>query len=320
MARVLLTDIAWSDCETERSLLAAAGHQLIWTDKNNRSEAAVTHLCRQFQPAAIMTCWAPVGESTFDASPDLRLVQRMGIGLDNIAVAYAEERGVWVTNVPAFCIEEVSDHAIAMLLALARDMPRQVERVRNGIWDPASVSARRVSSLTVGIFGFGAIGEACARKLRGHECRILACNRSGRANSTADCVSYDELLAQSDVLIITAPLTSETQGLFSDDAFSRMRPGASLINVSRGALVDNLALIAALTSGQLSGAALDVVEGEPTIPSELITDPRVIITPHMAFSSSTSLALLKGASCEEVIRVLAGEPPLNGCNRPRGLV
>ncbi|ODP38931.1 MULTISPECIES: C-terminal binding protein [Sphingomonas] len=315
MATVLLTDIAWPDCQLEEELLAATGHKLIWRDTNARSEGHVLALCREHQPDAIMTCWAPVSEASIDSVPNLRLIQRLGIGLDNIDVEAATRHGCWVANVPGYCAEEVSDHAVAMLMSLARDLPRINASVRSGIWDPALVKARRVCSLTIGLLGYGSIAQAIARKLNGLGCSILAHNRSGVVAGPARYAPLDEMLATSDAVIVLAPLNAGTRHLLDEAAFAQMRTGSFLINVSRGAIVSNDALIRALADGRIAGAGLDVIDGEPDIPPLLLADPRVIVTPHVAFSSAESLIDMKLAVCEEVARVLGGEPPRQACNR-----
>jgi D-3-phosphoglycerate dehydrogenase / 2-oxoglutarate reductase len=263
-----------------------------------------------------MTCWAQVSAAAIAAPSDLRIVQRIGVGLDNIDVQAATARGSWVTNVPDYCTGEVADHAVAMLLDWARGTVAYDADVKRGAWNPAKARLRRVSDLTVGIFGVGRIGAATAQRLAAFGCALLGYSRNPQPVAGVDFVTMADLLARADVVIIQAPLTAETQGLFDAPMLAAMKPGAFLINVSRGPIVNNHALIAALESGHLSGAGLDVVDGEPHPPRALIDRSDVIVTPHVAFSSDASLAELRRRSAQEVVRVLAGEAPHFPCNNP----
>jgi D-3-phosphoglycerate dehydrogenase len=319
MALVLQTDFAWPDDHIERAVIEAAGHVLVTGPSVPAPAEAIEALVARHDPQAIMTCWAEVSASAIAAPRNLKIVQRIGVGLDNVAVAAATARGTWVANVPDYCVAEVSDHAVTLLLDWARGTVAFDREVKAGRWNPAGAKLRRVSDLTVGIIGFGRIGRSTARKLRAFGCRILAHNRSPIADAETEQVPLGQLLSRSDVVIIHAPLTAETEHLIDGERIAQMRPGAFLINVSRGGIVDTEALLAALEGGYLSGAGLDVVEGEPHPPRALVERPDVIVTPHIAFSSDASLAELRRRSAEEVVRVLAGEPPHHGCNRPEGL-
>jgi D-3-phosphoglycerate dehydrogenase len=169
----------------------------------------------------------------------------------------------------------------------------------------------------VGILGFGQIGRRTAEKLRGFNVQVLGHSRRAVVlEPLAQAVSLEDLLKRADVVIIHAPLTSETYHLVNRERLALMKPGALLVNVSRGAVVDTQALIEALDSGHLSGAALDVLEGEPQVPAALLENPNVLITPHVAFSSDASLAELRQSASEEVVRVLRGEKPRQPRNRP----
>lgn len=320
MAVVLQTDYAWPDVSIERAVIEAAGHELVAGPAVPASPAEIEALVERHRPAAIMTCWAQVSAAAIAAARDLAIVQRIGVGLDNIAVDAATQRGAWVANVPDYCVGEVADHAVALLLDWARATVLFDAAVKMGKWDPAAARLRRVSDLVVGIIGLGRIGRATAARLAAFGCTLLTVDRSGLADSRpARPVPLEELFRMSDVIILHAPLTGETHHLINADSLSRVKQGCFLINVSRGPLVDNDALLAALEAGHLSGAGLDVVEGEPEPPRALVERPDVIVTPHIAFSSDASLAELRRRSAEEVVRVLAGEKPLHPCNQPKGL-
>jgi D-3-phosphoglycerate dehydrogenase len=264
-----------------------------------------------------MTNWAPVSAAAIAVSAPLRIVARLGVGLDNIAVDEATRRGIWVTNVPDYCIEEVSDHAVGMLLAWARGLVRFDGEVRAGRWEPASARLRRVRDLTCGIIGLGRTGRRTAQKLRGFGVRLLGhARRADRAITGVETTTLEELLSRSDVVIVHLPLTADTHHLLGRERIALMKPGAFLVNVSRGAVIDTRALIDALESGLLGGAALDVLEDEPRVPPGLVR-PDVILTPHVAFSSEASLRELRSKASEEVVRVLRGERPREARNEPR---
>lgn len=319
MATVVLTDHAWPDVDIERTLLAAAGHELV-AQHAMASVEQVDEVVQHSRPHAILTCWAPVSARAIAAAPDLRVVARMGVGLDNIAVPEATRQGAWVTNVPDYCVEEVSDHAVALTLAWLRGVVPLDRQVRGGRWDPSRARLARVSTKTAGILGFGRIGQRTARKLKGLGMRVLALQpRTSSPGGDEPLVDLHTLLAESDVLILHLPLTSETRHIVDAGFLQRVRPGALLVNASRGGLVDTPALISALCSGPLAAAALDVVEEEPNPPPALVECPNVILTPHVGFSSETSVIELRTRATEEVVRVLDGKPPRHPCNAPRGV-
>jgi D-3-phosphoglycerate dehydrogenase / 2-oxoglutarate reductase len=309
MSTVLLTDYAWPDDAIECAVVEAAGHRLVSGPAAPAAAAVIEALAREHQPEAILTCWAQVSAAAIDAASRLRIVARLGVGLDNIAVDAATARGVWVTNVPDYCVEEVSDHAVGFVLAWTRGLVVFDREVRAGRWQPAGARLRRLAALTCGIVGFGRIGQATARKLAAFGCRLLVNSPHARPQAGVETVELDALMTQSDVVIVHAPLTAATRHLIDTKRLAQMKPGGLLVNVSRGGVVDTRAVIAALNSGQLSGAALDVLESEPDVPEALRAHPGVTLTPHIAFSSDASVAELRRRAAEEVVRVLRGEPP-----------
>lgn len=318
-ATVLLTDRAWPDDEIERGIVEAGGLRLVSGPPEPASAAEIERLVRYHTPAAILTCWAPVTAAAIASSPDLAVIARMGVGLDTIDVDAATERGIAVTNVPDYCIAEVSDHAVALVLNWTRGIADLSHAVRNGRWEPQAARLRRLASLTCGIVGFGRIGRETARKLAAFGSRILVTgpNRPPELHG-AEYVSLDELLERADVVVLHAPLTPETRNLISGPALARMKPGGLLVNVGRGGLVDTAALIAAIDSGHLDAAALDVLDTEPEVPDPLRAAPSVTVTPHVAFSSDGSIAQLRRSAAQEVVRVLSGEAPFHLCNVPVG--
>lgn len=314
---VLLTDYAWPDDSIERGIVEGAGMRLISGPATPSSAEAIDALASEHKPAAIMTCWAPVSAEAIAASAGLQIVARLGVGLDNIAVDAATRRGIWVTNVPDYCVEEVSDHAVGFALAWTRGIALFDRDVRAGRWNPAGAKLRRLSELTCGIIGFGRIGRATARKLAAFGCRLLAFDpHMTAATSDVQPASLESLLSQSDVVVVHAPLTDATRHLINRERIALMRPGSLLINVSRGGVVDTDAVIEALEGGTISGAALDVLETEPNVPPRLLAQPGAIITPHVAFSSDASLRELRTRAAEEVVRVLSGQKPQQPRNAP----
>jgi D-3-phosphoglycerate dehydrogenase len=316
MSTVVMTDYPWAEDSLEHELLAAAGHRLVSGPSAVSPAAEIEALVARAAPAAILTCWAQLTGAAIAAAPDLKIVARLGVGLDNIDVAAASRAGAVVTNVPDYCFEEVSDHAIALLLALSRGLTDADRGVKAGSWTQGGVRLNRFRDTTVGLFGYGRIGRRIAGKLAGFGVRLLACTRSGDTDGVAEPVSLDRLLALSDAILISAPLNDASHHLFDAARIAAMKPGSFLVNVSRGAIIENAALIAALECGHLAGAGLDVVEGEPDPPRALVDRGDVIATPHMAYSSVTATEELRRRACAEVIRVLAGEPPHFPCNQP----
>ncbi|HEV7715050.1 MAG TPA: C-terminal binding protein, partial [Steroidobacteraceae bacterium] len=313
---VFVTDYAWPDTEIERKVIEGAGFKLVAGPATPSSAAEIEALVQKHQPVGILTNWAPVTAKAIASSPGLRIVARLGVGLDNIAVEEATKRGIWVTNVPDYCFEEVSDHSVGMLLAFTRGLVHFDREVQAGRWEPATAKLKRMRTLTCGIVGFGRIGRSTAQKLAGFGTRVLAYTRSPTPEPGVEFVSLEDLLKRSDAVIVHIPLTAESKHLINRERLALMRPGAFLINVSRGAVIDTEALIEALESGHLGGAALDVLENEPNVPPALLGKPNVILTPHTAFTSDASLTELRQWASEDVVRVLRGEPAKQPRNTP----
>lgn len=313
---VVLTDRAWPDDRIERGIIEDAGFSLV--DAGTQAVgSSIETLVETCQPVAIMTCWSIVSSQAIRAAPRLKIVARLGIGLDNIAVDVATAGGIWVSNVPDYCVEEVSDHALGLILDWTRQIARLNADVKAGRWDPSSAKLRRLATLTVGMIGHGRIGRRLSEKLKPFGCRMLAHVRRRRAaDADVQFVDLSDLLARSDIVVLVAPLTDDTRGLMNAARLAQMRSGALLVNVSRGPLVDNAALTQALHEGRLGGAALDVLDGEPEVPDALRRHKAVTLTPHVAFSSDASVAELRRRASHDVVRVLHGEPPLHPCNQP----
>ena len=313
--QVLITDYAWPDVEIERRILADAGAELVVAEQ--KDAASLAALAKSRSVDAIMTNWAKVPQAVIAASPKCQIVSRLGIGLDNIDVAYCTSVGIPVTNVPDYCVIEVAEHALALLLAQARKVAFYHFETMNGRYQLQSgAKLRRMEGQTLGIVGLGNIGRKLAEKAAAIGLRVLATTRTPKdpPPGVRFC-SMDELLAQSDYISLHTPLTPETRQMLGPAQFALLKPTAYLINTARGGLIDNAALQQALDAGQLAGAALDVQDPEPPDLSQPpYNDPRVIITPHAAFVSEESLENLRSRVARQVATRLAGGRPENVVN------
>jgi D-3-phosphoglycerate dehydrogenase len=278
---VVLTDHPWRSLEIETAIFDEAGIDLIAGPIEAPGAAEVEQMIVEAEPDAILTCWAPVSAAAIERPKRLRVVARLGIGVDNIAVEAATRRGAWVTNVPDYCIGEVSDHAVALVLAFNRDVLEFDRAAKEGLWDPSRAKLQRLADLTIGIIGYGQIGRETARKLACFGCRILAHSRSlEQAPDPITVASLERITDEADVIILHLPLTPATEHLIDDEFLRRCRRQPLLVNVSRGALVDTQSVLRGLDQCLLRGVALDVIEGEPRPPVNLLKHPRAIITPR----------------------------------------
>jgi D-3-phosphoglycerate dehydrogenase len=310
---VLLTDRAWPDTTIEREILAPAGADLI--EPPDTLEASLCHLAAQAD--AIVTNWAPLTEAVVRAAERCRVICRTGIGLDNIAVATATERSIPVTNVPDYCVGEVADHALALLLACARNIAFFHARTKQGEYHlGAAPEMPRLAGKRLGLVGLGRIGRNLAGKARGFGLEVVAHTIAGNDHGTGcRMVCLEELLRESDFVSLHVPLTDGTRHLLRLPQFEQMKRSAYLINTARGGLVDHAALWTALELKLIAGAALDVFEPEPPdLTAPLFQDERVIVTPHVAFASRESLIDLRSRVARQVVDVLAGRRPENVVN------
>lgn len=321
LARVLLTDHPWADVDVERAVIEAAGHELVIGPTEAADSSVIEGLVAESDPSAIITCWARVSAKAVTSPTDLKVVARMGVGLDNIDVQVATERGAWVTNVPDYCVAEVSDHAVALMLSAVRGIAPLDRAVKARGWHVPDYVPPRLSEMVVAIIGYGRIGQATAAKLRAFGCKILVhSTRPIEATDGLESATIAQIHARADVIILHVPLTASTGNMIDRTFIASCARRPLIVNASRGGLIDNAALIWGLDQGLLRGAALDVVDGEPAPPVEVISRPDVIATPHIAYLSDASLIELRRRACEEVVRVLAGREPLNPCNEPSSRV
>lgn len=314
--KALTTDFTWPSIEPEKRLLAEAGIDLVAAPAAD--EATLARLAADVD--AILFCFASVTPKVLRAARKCVVASRYGIGVDNIDRATCNELGIVVTNVPDYCIDEVTEHVLAMILAFNRDLGPLDSAVKRGGWGktPLPKHSRRLRQTTLGIVGLGRIGRALATRAGAFGMAILAHDpyvNAGSAPAGVRMVSLEELLKTSDFVSVHSPLTPETRGLIGREQLRLMKPSAFLVNAARGPLVDEVALAEALRAGIIGGAGLDVLATEPPAPgSPLLGMPNVIITPHTAFYSQESLLELETRTAGEVVRVLNGERPQNWIN------
>ena len=312
MALVAVTDHVFPDLDQERALLEAAGHELRYTGNASTVEEVRAAVAGA---DAVLNCYAPMPAEVIRDLEGCVVIARYGIGIDTIDLDVATELGIVVTNVPDYCIDEVSDHALALILSLVRGVTLLDRRVRAGSWTPNDARPlHRLRGRTLGLVGFGRIARALAAKAAGIGFRIVTTDPfvpdDAVRDAGAEPRSLEELLAEADVVSIHAPLTPESTHLIGASQLASMKPGAILVNTSRGPLVDLDALRDALAAGRLGGAGLDVLESEPPAADDpLLHRDDVIVTPHAAFYSEESLAELQRKAVEQVIEALAGRVP-----------
>jgi len=309
---VAVTDSPFPSLDPARKALARVDPEL----RMAKSASAEDILAVARDADAILVTYAKLPGELLRQLKRCKVIGRFGLGVDNIDLPAAAELGITVTYVPDYCMQEVSDHAMALLLALARKVPLSNKLVQAGRWEmPAVVPLRRLEGQVLGLIGFGNIPRTLAPKAKAFGLKVIAHDpyaaKDVFAKLGVESVSFDDLLARSDFISVHAPLMPATRGLVGAVAFAKMKKGALVVNTARGPLIDETALVAALDSGQVGGAALDVVATEP-LPkdSPLLGRDNVILTPHTAFYSVEALEELQTKCAADVARVLSGEKPV----------
>jgi D-3-phosphoglycerate dehydrogenase len=313
--KVLITDITWADTAIEDEVLARVGAETVLAETGEEDE--LVELVRDAD--AILTCFAHVTPRVIAAGNRLRVIGRYGVGTDNIAVEAATRRGLPVTNVPVYCTDEVAEHVLGMLLALVRGFALYDRAVRAGDWSlGVGLPTRRVAGSTLGVVGFGAIGQSVARKAQGLDMEVIAHDAdAGRVRDAGvEPVALGELARRADAISVHVPLLDSTRHLVDAEFLGSMKPTAYLLNAARGAIVDLDALAQALADGTIAGAGIDVFEPE-RLPAghPLLAQDRLLATPHTAFYSEESMRDLARQAAENVAAVLAGEQPAAVVNR-----
>ena len=314
---VAITDYVFPSLEPERRVLAPLDVEL--RPQQCRSEDEIIALAQD--AVAVLNCYAKITARVIANLTRCKIIARYGIGVDNVDLAAATKARILVTNVPDYCIDEVSDHALALLLVLARQIVGADAAVKGGAWDVvAHARIRRLRGQTLGLLGFGKIAKALAAKVQPLGMNVLVYDPylepAVIAHHGAEAASFDKLLAAADAISVHVPLSEETRNLIGESELARVKPTAFLINTSRGGIVDEQALAVALKQNRLGGAALDVLSAEPPPPDHPLRQaPNMILTPHLAFYSRESVIELQTKAAEEVARALKGEPPRSPVNR-----
>lgn len=308
---VVVTDSVFPNLEPAKRALSELRAQV------RLAEAATPEaiLAAAREADGLLVTYAHIPAEVIQQLVRCKVIARFGIGVDNVDVDAATRANIVVTNVPDYCVDEVSDHALALLLSLVRKIPLANKRAHDGKWEmPAVVPIRRLHGSILGLIGFGKIPQALTTKAQALGLQVQTYDPYITQETTARFgvkrVSLAELLQTCDYVSVHAPLTPETNRMFNAETFRQMKRGALLINTARGPLVDEQALVEALESGQLGGAALDVLPQEPPAPdSRLLGRDNVILTPHIAFYSEESLVELQTKAAQQVALVLSGKAP-----------
>ncbi|MGA7994816.1 MAG: C-terminal binding protein [Bradyrhizobium sp.] len=314
-AKVVLTDYVWESLDVERKILDGLASLTPLQTKTSEEFVAQAADC----DALLNTYAGPISSEVIAKMPKCKIIARYGIGVDTIDLEAATAAGIIVTNNPSYCVEEVAEDAMALLLACARKIVVFDRLVRNGRWElPPGKPIFRVSGSTLGLVGFGNIARLVATRAAAFGMRVLYCDpfiQQGQFDAPGTKVEFDQLLREADYVSLHPPLTANTRKMIDDFALSKMKKTAFLINCARGPVVDSEALIRALDAKSIAGCALDTTDPEPLPnPHPLRDRDNVIINPHAAWYSEQAMAGLQAGAPNEVRRVLSGEWPVNVVN------
>lgn len=309
--KFVVTDQAFGNTRHEQAAAQAAGAS--FAEFQCRTEEETIQAVAGAN--AVLNNFAPMTRRVMQAMADGATIVRYGVGVDNVDLAAAKQLGIRVCNVPDYGIDEVADHAAAMTLMLARKLNQYDRGIRAGEWkiDQMVDGVRSLRNSTVGLIGLGRIAKSYASRMAAFGCNIIGFDPYVTAEQAQaagiSLMSQEQVIASANILSLHVPLTPETRHLINAEAIAQMPQGAVIINCSRGGLIDETALAAALVSGQISGAGLDVFEKEPLpADSPLRTAPHLTMSPHAAFFSDTSVDTLQRLASEEALRGLRGEP------------
>ena len=306
--KVLVTAATVSDLA--QNLLRAGGADLIFMPGTIDEAALLAALARDDIAAILLRGSPPLTGRVLAAASDLKIIAKHGAGVDSVDIAAATRRGIAVMVANGANADAVAEHALALMLSLSRELPRFDRDVRSGAWRNLDQFTRDFSARTVGIVGYGQIGERTARLAQACGARVVIHTRSAitpPAGMTYE-PALDRLLETVDIVSLHCPLTDQTRGLIGAAQLARMKPGALLINTARGPVIDEAALVAALKSGKLAGAALDTFAVEPPDPVHpLFTLPNVLVTPHIAAATTGAMARMGTIAANTIISYLRGE-------------
>lgn len=306
---VLITDCDMGPADLERGVLEPAGHDVVHAAC--RTEDDVVEAVRASGAVGLLVQYAPVTRAVLEACPGVRALFRYGVGMDNVDVAAARELGVVARNVPDYGSAEVADHAVTLLLSLLRGVPAWSARTAAGQWPVRGdlPEPRELRECTLGLLGFGAIAREVGARARAFGMDVVAHDPfvadADVTAAGARPVGFEELWSSATAVSVHAPLTEGTRGVVDARALDLMAPGSFLVNTARAGLVDRAALEGALASGRLAGAGLDVWWSEPADPADpLLADPRVLLTPHVAWLSPGSVRRLRTSAASRLLDVL----------------
>ena len=315
-AKVVLTDYVWESLDVERRTLDGIAGLVALQTKRPEEFLPEAKDC----DALLNTYAGPITAAVMAGMPKCKIIARYGIGVDTIDLDAATAVGIIVTNNPTYCIEEVAEHTMALLLACARKVALYDRLVRQGRWEvPPGKPMFRLAGSTLGLVGFGNIARTVAVRAAAFGMRVLYSDpfvQPGQFPQPGQKRELLDMLAESDFVSVHPPLMTQTRGMINDEALGRMKPTAFLINCSRGPIVDTAALVRALDAGRIAGCALDTTDPEPLPdPHPLRGRENVLITPHAAWYSEQAMVGLQAGAPGEVRRVLTGEWPINVVNR-----
>ena len=314
--KIVITECDHDSFVAEHDITDPAGAELVLT----QSRTAAELIANAAGADAILVQYAQITAEVMDALPRLRAIGRYGVGVDSVDVDAATARGIAVCNVPDYGTESVSDHAIGMTLAAARGIPRLDRGMRAGSFDLTAVRPLyQIRGRVFGVIGMGRIGTATARKAAGLGYQVIGYDVAAEPGTTTfhgfTSVGLDELLERSQVVSLHTPLTAVTRGMIGVDQLALMRSDAILVNTSRGGVVDGVALVEALRTGSIRGAAIDVHESEPLPAGDpLMSFDSVVLTPHLAWYTEESYDELKRRTVANIVEVCAGRAPRNIVN------
>jgi D-3-phosphoglycerate dehydrogenase len=315
-AKVVLTDYVWESLDVEKRILGGLADLVPMQTKQPAEFLPEAADC----DALLNTYAGPITADDMARMPKCRIIARYGIGVDTIDLEAATAAGIIVTNNPTYCIEEVAEHTMALLLASARKTAFYDREVRAGKWAvPPGKPMFRLAGSTLGLVGFGNIARQVAVRAAAFGMRVLYADpfiRQGQFDAPGTKMELRDMLREADYVSLHPPLTADTRGMINDAAFASMKPTAVLVNCARGPVVDTAALVRALDARKIAGCALDTVDPEPLPdPHPLRGRDNVIINPHAAWYSEQAMAGLQEGAPNEVRRVLSGEWPINVVNK-----
>ena len=312
--RVIITDCDHGSIEEERDEFGRMGAELILAQV--REEKDLIRVCKEAD--GIINQYAPLTRRVFENLPKCRVVARYGVGVDSIDLKAATDLGIIVANVPDYCIDEVANHTLALILALVRKITFFDRRVKSNQWDfRQGAPIHRIQGKILGLIGCGRIGLEVAKRISAFGAKVIAFDPYiHKTTEEMELTDLETVLGKSDFISIHCPLNESTRHLIREEEFQKMKKKPFLINTSRGPIIDEKALIQALLEGQICGAGLDVLENEPPDPQNpLLKMENVILSPHVGFYSVESISALKQRTAKNVSEVLTGKWPYSIVNR-----